>query len=151
MIKKCKKCLVSKKISQFYSHSQMSDGFLNICIECTKERVRLHRINNHEKVKAYDRKRGSLPHRVEARDRYRKTEAYRISHNNASEKWDEANYFKKIAHSKVSNALKRGALRKKSCKKCGNKNVHAHHEDYNKPLNVVWLCPLHHKDMHRKY
>jgi len=41
--KVCKKCEKSKAITEFYAHSMMADGFLNICKECTKERVLKHR------------------------------------------------------------------------------------------------------------
>lgn len=34
------------------------------------------------------------------------------------------------------------------CEVCGDPNVHAHHEDYTKPLEVNWLCPLHHVERH---
>ena len=26
---------------------------------------------------------------------------------------------------------------------------HRHHPDYSKPMEIVWLCPLHHKAVHR--
>jgi hypothetical protein len=37
------------------------------------------------------------------------------------------------------------------CKNCGSViGVHAHHDDYSKPLDVMWLCPLHHKERHKE-
>jgi hypothetical protein len=34
---------------------------------------------------------------------------------------------------------------------CGTQDrVQAHHEDYSRPLDVVWLCPTHHKARHRE-
>jgi hypothetical protein len=44
----------------------------------------------------------------------------------------------------VERALKRGDLVKQPCRDCGSPNVQAHHEDYNRPLEVVWLCRKHH-------
>lgn len=32
---------------------------------------------------------------------------------------------------------------------CGDINSHAHHKDYFKPLDVIWLCVEHHKFLHR--
>jgi hypothetical protein len=47
----------------------------------------------------------------------------------------------------VYQALKRGKLvRPSSCEWCGgtNRKIQAHHEDYSKPLEVIWLCiPCH--------
>lgn len=63
-------------------------------------------------------------------------------------KYIEHNKEKYKAHFTVSNALKSGKLIRQSCLKCGSKEVHAHHDDYNKPLSVKWLCPKHHGDTH---
>jgi transcriptional regulator with XRE-family HTH domain len=46
-------------------------------------------------------------------------------------------------------AIERGELVRQPCEKCGStKRIHAHHEDYAKPLEVVWLCPGHHVRRH---
>ncbi len=48
----------------------------------------------------------------------------------------------------LQNALRRGKLHKYPCAVCENTRVNAHHKDYTKPLEVIWLCPQHHKDVH---
>jgi hypothetical protein len=49
----------------------------------------------------------------------------------------------------VSEALKRGDLMKQPCEVCGSTmRVEGHHEDYSKPLEVKWLCKLHHRQRH---
>src|SRR5688572_3115487 len=48
------------------------------------------------------------------------------------------------AYQAVSRALRKGKLTKGPCEVCGNPNVHGHHEDYSRPLDVKWLCPRHH-------
>lgn len=60
------------------------------------------------------------------------------------EKYD----FRDLIRLKVFNAIKEGILIKKPCCICGKKRVQAHHNNYNKPLEVVWLCPSHHKILH---
>lgn len=45
--------------------------------------------------------------------------------------------------------LKRGYLSKKPCFICGSLNVEAHHEDYDKPLDVIWYCRQHHLSYHK--
>jgi len=47
-------------------------------------------------------------------------------------------------------AIKSGRLTKQPCKICGATNkIHAHHDDYNNPLSVVWLCASCHAKLHR--
>lgn len=57
----------------------------------------------------------------------------------------------KLAQVKVKAAVDSGKLIKPDrCQKCGKspKHLHAHHENYEKPLEVIWLCPLCHKIEH---
>jgi hypothetical protein len=51
------------------------------------------------------------------------------------------------ARARVYDALKRGLLaRPDHCTFCGVKcKPHAHHDDYSKPLEVIWLCSPCHK------
>ena len=62
------------------------------------------------------------------------------------------------AQYKVARAVKKGILVRGSCARCGLQNsivngkntVHGHHEDYRKPLDVVWLCQKCHMRRHRE-
>lgn len=51
---------------------------------------------------------------------------------------------------KVLTAFRNGTLIRKPCEVCGNSRVHAHHEDYSKPLDVKFLCSKHHTETHMK-
>jgi hypothetical protein len=53
------------------------------------------------------------------------------------------------AQSAVAQALKRGELMRGQCA-CGADGIEAHHPDYDKPLEVEWLCPRCHGERHRK-
>lgn len=50
---------------------------------------------------------------------------------------------------KISRALKSGRLVQQPCEVCGKEKSVAHHEDYTKPLDVKWLCTLHHWAEHK--
>jgi len=63
-------------------------------------------------------------------------------------KWIGDNYDKHKAHFTVANALSKGELKKGVCQVCESVDVHAHHDDYKKPLEVRWLCPKHHSEHH---
>lgn len=47
--------------------------------------------------------------------------------------------------------LRRGKIKKQPCEVCGSDNSQAHHEDYSKPLEVKWLCRIHHLEIHSQY
>ena len=52
-------------------------------------------------------------------------------------------------HRIVLMAKKSGKLIPKPCEVCGSdKRIHAHHDDYKKPLDVRWLCATHHHELH---
>jgi transcription elongation factor Elf1 len=55
---------------------------------------------------------------------------------------------KTIARAKVHNAKKSGKLVMQPCQVCGELKTEAHHPDYTKPLDVVWLCKDHHMQEH---
>lgn len=67
----------------------------------------------------------------------------------ATKKWNEKNKEKRKAHILVNTAVAKGEIIKTSCEKCGNVKVDGHHKDYSKPLEVIWLCRVHHKEEHR--
>lgn len=149
MEKVCKKCNTSKELEQYYKHAQMSDGHLNICIECTKARVTKHRDENIEEIREYDRNRDVLPHRVELRANYLKTEKGKKAHNKATKKHYQNNKHKRHAEQLAWRALRNGFITQQPCIECGRTDdVEMHHEDYSKPLDVIFLCPTHHKTRH---
>jgi hypothetical protein len=53
------------------------------------------------------------------------------------------------ARSKAYYAIRAGDLIPQPCEVCGaTKHIHAHHDDYDKPLEVRWLCSPHHHEAH---
>lgn len=54
------------------------------------------------------------------------------------------------ANRKVAYALKHGKTIKQPCEVCKDIKAVAHHDDWDKPLDVKWLCELHHKARHRE-
>ena len=47
--------------------------------------------------------------------------------------------------------LKKGHVKRLVCEYsgCAQSRAQAHHADYNHPLDVIWLCAEHHKELHR--
>lgn len=50
----------------------------------------------------------------------------------------------------TNKAIQRNELIRMPCQICGVVNSEAHHDDYNQPLNIRWLCFEHHRDFHKK-
>ena len=52
------------------------------------------------------------------------------------------------AQQAVTRAIAKGVLIRQPCERCGKEKTDAHHPDYSKPLEVVWLCRSCHKKEH---
>jgi len=50
----------------------------------------------------------------------------------------------------VNNSKRDGKITVGVCEVCGSHDVEAHHTDYNRPLDVHWLCRKHHLFNHGK-
>lgn len=136
-MKECFKCHQVKPLAEFYQHRRMADGHLNKCKACTRVDALMHRALNMERRLEYERRRNRSEHR--RRDRRRRNTRYRRAHPE-----------REAAYGAVYGAVRAGRLTKPSaCQGCGrNVHLHAHHEDYRQPLNVVWLCARCHAEHH---
>lgn len=45
--------------------------------------------------------------------------------------------------------LKRGYIKRGPCEICGDSKAEMHHDDYDKPAHVRWLCRPHHLEWHQ--
>lgn len=54
------------------------------------------------------------------------------------------------ARGETNKALKRGIVVRKPCEVCGKLKSEAHHLDYSNPLDIIWLCNFHHREIHIK-
>jgi len=130
----CIECASAKGDAEFYRHPQASNGLMGVCKDCHKSRMRIRaRIN--PAVQEYDRARAKTP------ERRAKARAITV-------KWRAENPQGEKAHRAVSYAVSSGKLKKLPCEFCGSERVHAHHRDYSKPLEVVWLCAKCHHRLH---
>ncbi len=73
-------------------------------------------------------------------NRERKREAYAQGHRRSQPR------HQRDAYNRVFWALRVGELTRGSCEVCGEMPAQAHHDDYERPLDVRWLCPVHHKE-----
>lgn len=140
----CKQCNTTKAVTDFYASNK------NRCKECVKERVRAHRQENLERVRAYDRMRGSMPHRIAARATYQQTNQGKLALVRARMAYKARKPERRAAHVALGNAVRDGRVipwpvcAVPEC--CGKPQ--GHHPDYSRPLDVVWLCAKHHREAH---
>ena len=137
MEKQCRGCSAILPLSEFYRHAQMGDGHLNYCKACVKSRVAKRRSENLEQTQAYDRWR--------YRANKARQEQLLALHRSRSPQMRKA-------HNATSNAIRDGRLLRPSfCSSCGKQcKPEAHHEDYSKPLDVIWMCRSCHVRHHKK-
>ena len=137
--KKCFKCGIEKYISLFYPHKGMADGYLGKCKECAKKDATEHRNKNIKRIREYDRQRGKLPHRI-------------LLNKHLTKFYRKHNPEKYAAHTLLAHSIRSGKVKKpKKCSKCKRKTmIHGHHKDYYKPLEVIWVCQICHKKLHKE-
>lgn len=124
--KRCRKCKIVKDISLFYKLSRNKDGLYSYCKSCENARLKIR-----------DRVRIKIKNPIYLLRKLKSQKRYRL-----------LNPQKTKARLIVNKTIKRGILTRKPCEKCGKEKSEAHHEDYNKPLEIVWLCKKHHTERH---
>jgi hypothetical protein len=137
-----------KDLDEFYTHPRMADGHLNKCKTCTRGDSNKRRTEHPDVVAQYESERSQRVERKDVQREYaqkRDPEQKRATHK----RYSESHKVEISARGKVQHALKSGALVRGRCEVCGSYETQAHHEDYTKPLEVRWLCSLHHGEMHR--
>ncbi|MBW7392000.1 hypothetical protein [Escherichia coli] len=128
----CKKCGENKPPNGFYPRNK-------VCKECTKKRVT-----------EYQKGIGKLIHN-NACKKYNKSEKGKVALIKARENYLESHRQRQQARWSVKRAIKSGKLcRPTTCQKCNSKcHPDAHHCDYSKPLEVMWLCKACHVEWHK--
>lgn len=66
------------------------------------------------------------------------------------QKWRREHPARYLAHLYTATAKRLGVLVPQPCETCGNAKSEAHHPDYEKPGQVIWLCRRCHKSHHAK-
>jgi len=135
-LKICNECEEVKLRTEFYKNKY---GYESKCKECKKvfRKEYNQRPEVIEKNREYQKK--------WSREYYdRCPERVQLS----QKQWAFKNPDKVQAHLAVNEALRRGELKREPCVECGNEVSQGHHPDYAKALEVIWLCSIHHNQLH---
>jgi hypothetical protein len=63
---------------------------------------------------------------------------------------EQSSYLQDAAQIAVVAAVRAGTLTPMPCQVCSHQEAEAHHQDYTRPLSVVWLCKKHHGGEHKR-
>lgn len=143
-VKTCLGCGIEKQPEEFYCHNGKP---YSRCKPCVRAAVTQYRQRNIDKVRAYDRARGARQPNSYRREWYAKNAQTVMEKQRERRARDP---LVKKARERVRYALASGKLVRGPCAVCGSQDTHGHHEDYSKPLDVIWLCPTHHGERHRE-
>jgi Bacillus phage endonuclease len=161
-VKKCTKCDETKPFDEFRKSARYKDGYYSRCKKCMQEyeaknldqekkresRTR-YRENNREHIREQDREayhKDPDKFREKAKisqKKYFQTEKGREKYKQQALKLREKYPEKARARSLLSNAVCDGKIiRPSKCSLCGwdQGKIEAHHPDYSKPLEVIWVC-----------
>lgn len=127
----------------------MGDGLLGKCKDCTRKDTadRAARLSVDPEWVEKEMER----HRQKARRQRVEGTAKKQS---PEKKWESTKSYRRKypekhhAHMAVRRALLNGTLIKMPCQQCGELKTEAHHDDYSQPMEVLWLCKLHHAERH---
>lgn len=153
----CSACQKIKSTDDFYVDLYQKDLFRPRCKECesfaakykrltdenyrekSKEQKKIYCINNEEKVRETKRK-------------YNQSVFGKILNSEYSRATRKFNKQKTQARLELAVALKSGEIKKPdNCSQCKKEcQVEGHHHDYDKPLDVIWLCRSCHIKLHVK-
>lgn len=133
--KKCAECGRDLPLSEYNKNRNNKDGLQDRCRECFSKYNKARYAANKEKFKA-----DIYAYKAENPDKVCETRLSTCSKN--------PNHYN--ANKAVSAALASGRIRPaKNCAGCGvsgdQTRLGAHHHDYSKPLDVVWVCAACHR------
>ena len=124
-MKTCSVCKKERLLSEFSKAHWVKGGLDCRCKKCRAEYYQSHKAETAAAGKAYSQTAAGKKKRREAKRKYRLDFPSKAK-----------------AHQKLANAVRHQRLGSFSCcESCfQEKPVDGHHEDYDKPLEVIWLC-----------
>jgi len=154
----CRKCSAERSNKWYYENKEKANEnrkqhYLNHRDEALRKQK-----DRYEKNYVEIRKRANERNRLPENREKNRIRTQKYVENNKDKirvrtgQWKRDNPEKSSAYLHVMWALKLGVLEKpKSCQSCNKEiKVEAHHEDYSKPLEIMWLCKICHETLHHK-
>lgn len=130
---RCSKCKRIKSLKDFFKDRAMQSGLKSACKVCC---------NTYRKQNSKEKRKTNLIAQLARtnKNRSKVNKATRIRYHNNREI--------NLIRSKVGHAVRTGLIDRQPCCMCGDLKTEAHHYDYSKPFELVWLCRVHHSRLH---
>jgi len=147
--KACNKCGVVKPLSEFGNCPARPDGKRYRCLDCTRSYDNEYRRKNLKKARKQSRARRLVNRDREAAVKREWKRKNKDKVSKANRAYRERNREKCKAWNTFWTAVESGSVHMPDVCECGNQQpLHAHHDDYSKPLDVRWLCVACHARVH---
>ena len=144
---KCSVCHKYFPLSNFTNDKRPGRFRLSYCKTCERLKKEIYAKSPKGIAKRREYARGHPEKMAEYNRKYRARHPKEMRERQRN--WALRNKEKTRAHKIVNRAIANGKMISMPCINCGKK-AYAHHDDYSKPMIVIWLCQLHHKARHRE-
>ena len=139
IVRTCRRCGKMKWLHEFPNKSSMKRGIDIYCRDCRQEIYHEWYSRNRERKRR-------------TRKEWNKRQGGQVA---VTSRYDRKYPERRRAYNLVLDALRSGELVKPDCcSHCGEyirpRDLHAHHHDYKKPLDVTWLCQRCHHKLHQE-
>ncbi len=174
----CRGCGKTPAEVKFRGEPRNRDGLMARCVPCDNERSRAWAAANpsrrkeianryaskaykanpakfksirHRRLAEHPERRAAYNERNKIRQQKKRKEMTleQLQERERARRADPSQKAKIAARDKLRVYVRRGKVVRLACEVCGDPNTHGHHDDYSKPLDVRWLCPTHHGEVHR--
>lgn len=135
MNKTCTRCGSTHSPDMFHKRAASPDGIAHACKPCAKKLDSMKHFKNRDA-------------RLSRMRVYSKTPEAKKAHAESIQRWQAENQKQRAANTALGNAVRDGKVFKTACMICGETKAEGHHADYDRPLDVIWLCTKHHKAAH---
>jgi hypothetical protein len=125
----CSKCGLDKDVIEFYISDKRK------CKQCHREYVRNYSLGHKEQRRKHKKL-------------YWKRHPKKAAEHSRNMRQKHPEHFR--ARDKANWEYKMGRLKRLPCSICGERHAEAHHADYSRPLEIIWLCRKHHCALHGK-
>ena len=157
MEKRCSKCERLLSIKQFNKNKSTKDGLQDWCRQCVAAYNGTHKVDRTAYYAAYraTHKAETAAYNATNGEKkavynavYRHSPRGKAANNAAKVRYRIKHPLKEKCRRQLSHAIHTGKIKRQPCMNGCKAKAEAHHSDYSKPFDVLWLCRKCHRAWH---